>query len=253
MARKQPTKKHLDEIQKIVLSSQNSISRRTLFKRFAQLCSIQTGNSAAFIDGLTVNHPHRTNAKFNNEDRICNKRFDLLYDNGDQMLSLYDQKIHGHWRIEKVGNNSYRPTKVTVEKPDILLTFQLESHLRDAIASTISEMEILKGHYLSLFQDSTGKLGIEYSIPTGIIDLLCVDQFGDFVVIELKNNKTTDQVLGQIARYIGWVKQHLAQGKAVHGLIITPQCSEQLRYAASIVPNLYLLEYSIQFHEVVWS
>jgi hypothetical protein len=41
------------------------------------------------------------------------------------------------------------------------------------------------------------------------------------VVIELKKGRPSDQVVGQVLRYMGWVKKHLCtNGQAVKGLVI---------------------------------
>jgi len=40
----------------------------------------------------------------------------------------------------------------------------------------------------------------------GYIDLLCIDQNSDLVIIELKKEKTTREIVGQILDYASWVK-----------------------------------------------
>ncbi|MBM4043021.1 MAG: DUF91 domain-containing protein [Planctomycetes bacterium] len=42
--------------------------------------------------------------------------------------------------------------------------------------------------------------------PGGIIDLLCIDEAGDLVVIELKRDKTPRDVTAQVLDYASWVK-----------------------------------------------
>jgi len=41
---------------------------------------------------------------------------------------------------------------------------------------------------------------------------------GHHVVVELKRNKATDQVAGQILRYLGWVEGNLPKGKNLGAL-----------------------------------
>jgi Endonuclease NucS C-terminal domain len=65
----------------------------------------------------------------------------------------------------------------------------------------------------------------------GEIDMLLVTDDGDYVVLELKR-AASDETVGQICRYFGWVKENLAKGDAkVYGLILAQEISEQLRYA----------------------
>ena len=51
---------------------------------------------------------------------------------------------------------------------------------------------------------------------------------------ELKSVQTSDTVVGQILRYIGYIRENWAdkEGKKVKGIIITPGYDEQLRLAA---------------------
>lgn len=53
--------------------------------------------------------------------------------------------------------------------------------------------------------------------------------------------------MGQLSRYMGWVKLNLAKGKHVHGVIVAREMDENLQYAAVAVPNVSLLEYEISF------
>ena len=60
--------------------------------------------------------------------------------------------------------------------------------------------------------------------------------------------QTSDQTVGQLLRYIGWVKQNLAEDKdEVHGLIICREADEALHYALSTVPNVELRLYEVEF------
>ena len=55
-------------------------------------------------------------------------------------------------------------------------------------------------------------VGRQYSTAVGPIDLLAQDKDGLYVVIELKRGRTSDQVVGQVLRYLGWVIDRLAEG-----------------------------------------
>jgi hypothetical protein len=68
----------------------------------------------------------------------------------------------------------------------------------------------------------------------GRSDLICVDNKGDLVVVELKRGYSSDAVVGQILRYIGYVRENVAKPEQkVHGSIITGAYDESLRLAAS--------------------
>lgn len=68
--------------------------------------------------------------------------------------------------------------------------------------------------------------------PGNIIDLLCKDAKGDYVVVELKKH-SANKTIGQLARYVTDVKENIANaGQKVKGLILTLDVDEQLIKAA---------------------
>ncbi|MGH7139092.1 MAG: endonuclease NucS domain-containing protein [Pirellulales bacterium] len=68
---------------------------------------------------------------------------------------------------------------------------------------------------------------------------------GDYVVIELKRDQGDDEVVGQVSRYMGWVKQHRAdhEGVGVRGIIVAHEATERLRSAVLPHPNISLYTY----------
>jgi Endonuclease NucS len=67
----------------------------------------------------------------------------------------------------------------------------------------------------------------QLSTPAGRLDLLCKDVDENFVVVELKRMQGTDQVMGQILRYMGWVKETHRTEK-VRGIIIVGRKEQAL-------------------------
>jgi hypothetical protein len=124
--------------------------------------------------------------------------------------------------------------------------FGLESQLRDFLAGNLPAIPI-GGRRLRVYVDPTGRDGIEFPTAVGPIDLLAIDEEGNFFVFELKRGKTPDHTIGQIARYMGWVSQTIGKGKTVYGVIVAKQISETLRYAICVVPRVSLFEYEVSF------
>jgi hypothetical protein len=124
--------------------------------------------------------------------------------------------------------------------------FALEFQLRDFIAHNRSTIRV-GGRRLRLYRDSDGREGIEFPTAVGPIDILAVDEDGTFVVFELKRARSPDRAIGQLSRYMGWVKQTLAKGKSVRGVIVAKEISENLRYAVSVIPGVTLFEYVVSF------
>ena len=76
----------------------------------------------------------------------------------------------------------------------------------------------------------------QFSMGVGVgrSDLICLDENDDFTVLELKRGMSSDQAIGQVLRYVGWVQENIAtKGQKVHGCIVTGDYDEQLRLAAS--------------------
>ena len=56
-----------------------------------------------------------------------------------------------------------------------------------------------------------------------------------YVVIELKRNQTSDDTVGQLMRYMGWVKRHYKDDN-VKGVIIAGEYDKKLDYALEFAP-----------------
>jgi hypothetical protein len=113
------------------------------------------------------------------------------------------------------------------------IPFTLEKQIEDVLERDVSVIE----PGLTLFE-SEGRRGRQYPTDVGIIDLLCRRPNGDFVVVELKRGRASDAVVGQISRYMGWVKQHIAEGQNVYGIILAPDADDAMHYAVSANPNI---------------
>lgn len=138
------------------------------------------------------------------------------------------------------------PPGEEVPEPEEEFEFALESHLRDFIARNIHTI-CISGKRLRLYVDSSGRSGVEYPTPVGPIDILAIDGEGDLAVFKLKVGRGADRAMGQLLRYMGWVKSGLADKHGVSGIIVAKEVDEKLRYAASVIPNVTLLEYQVDF------
>ncbi len=127
--------------------------------------------------------------------------------------------------------------------------FVMEQYLEEFIESNFDKInrENFDGK-LELYQDEEHK-GRQYPTAVGNIDLLAVDrQKKEFVVIELKKGRSSDAVVGQILRYMGWVAENLANGGySVKGIIIVKEKDDKLMYSLKLTQNLSLFRYNVQF------
>ena len=120
--------------------------------------------------------------------------------------------------------------------------FLLERDLQRYLAENLECIE----PGLKLYE-SDGIRGLEYEAGNGRrIDILAVDRAGAFVVLELKVSKGYDRVVGQLLRYVNWIKQNLAEpGQNVRGMIVCRTMTEDLKLACAGIPDLDLFEYQL--------
>jgi len=117
----------------------------------------------------------------------------------------------------------------------------MERLLEDFLEKNLEQIE----KDLKLYHDEKGIPGRQYPTDVGIIDLLCVDNNKKFVVIEIKKEKGSDKTIGQITRYMGWVKKNLADNQQVRGIVIVHDVDERLEYSSSVLSNIEIKYYKI--------
>ena len=128
-------------------------------------------------------------------------------------------------------------------------SFALERHLHDYLYDNWESLS-LAAQWDIYARPGEPEAGYEFATPIGRIDLLARHRTQPrWLVIELKRQASSDQVVGQVLRYIGWVKAHMAEaGDKVEGLIVAREGDHRLHYAVSAVPNLTFMSYEVQFH-----
>lgn len=136
----------------------------------------------------------------------------------------------------------YTEEKREEEQSVLEIVPNIERLLKNFSEKNIEHIE--KG--LKLYYDKNGISGRQYSTEVGTIDLLCVDNDKNFVVIEFEKGQGSDKTIGQITRYIGWVKKNLASDKEVRGIIIAHKIDEKLEYSASVLNNVDVKYYKIE-------
>ncbi|WP_080900609.1 endonuclease NucS domain-containing protein [Pseudomonas amygdali] len=148
--------------------------------------------------------------------------------------------------VEVIENEDLPLDEQDTPDSDRETVFELEWQLRDFIAHNIETLRV-DGKALRLYVDDIGRDGVEYPTGVGPIDILALDSDDSFVVFELKRGRVADKAIGQISRYMGWIKKNLAKGKMVKGVIVAKSISSNLRHAIVAVPNVSLFEYEVAF------
>jgi hypothetical protein len=165
---------------------------------------------------------------------------------------VFFQLDGGHFRRYDPAHDP-APIYETTAKPDQLppieegpepagsAEFAYEADLRNYLAKNLSIIE----PGLKLYQDE-GITGVEFDVGGRRIDILAVDVKGALVVIELKVSRGYDRVVGQLMRYMAWIRKNQAEpGQQVRGVIIAREISEDLLLACSLLSGVHLFEYEL--------
>lgn len=123
-----------------------------------------------------------------------------------------------------------------------------EAHLEEYVIKNWDNINF--GEKLNIYYDDDGTTGQQYTTDVGIIDILALDEHGDFVVIELKRAEYGYRVVGQVLNYMGWVQDKLAQeSQKVRGMVIVGKADKTLLAAIRPVSDkISLKEYRIKMY-----
>ena len=132
----------------------------------------------------------------------------------------------------------------TVEDP---AAFAMERHLEDFLVQNWAQTEL--GKKYDIYEEDGEIVGQQYLSDTGAIDILAVSKDKkELLVVELKKGRASDVVVGQVLRYMGFVKDELAEdGQTVRGVVIAMEDDQRIRRALSMVPLLSFYRYQVTF------
>lgn len=162
--------------------------------------------------------------------------------------------------MNRAGTQGFNITEVAESDYEAILEWSTDQepepsieHYEEELRTYLAEMgiSVIGDEYADcvMYEDEEGTTGELYTTPIGEIDLLYEnEESGDFVVVELKRTQdTSDRVVGQIARYIGWVENELSKSAQVHGLIVAQTASQRLKYAVQALADCKLVTYKLDF------
>ena len=146
------------------------------------------------------------------------------------------------WYIDSQEGESPEPA-VTED-----MGFGLERHLHDFMRDNWSKLQLGK-NWTIYSEPGDEEAGYEYPCKVGRIDLLARHKTKkEWLVIELKRGQTSDQTIGQLLRYVGWVKKELApKSHTVRGMIVCREADDSLQYALSTIQDVELMTYEVNF------
>jgi hypothetical protein len=205
---------------------------------------LQPGSIRAHLVQAATNDPSRLHHPSTNESD------DVLFKIASGQYRLYERGVDPAPIREFIQGDVAREVELQdgdesseIEDPQPGSSeFLLERDLQRYLAENLECIE----SGLTLYIED-GTQGIEFEAGGGRrIDILAIDKSGAFVVLELKVSKGYDRVVGQLLRYVNWVRQNLAEpGQRVRGMIICRTMTEDLRLACAGIQEIELFEYQL--------
>jgi len=121
----------------------------------------------------------------------------------------------------------------------------MEKQLEDFIVQNWDKTEL--GKKFDLIIEDGELVSQQYRTDIGSIDILARDKkTRSHVVIELKKAQTSDDTIGQLTRYMGWIMDKKGD-KNVSGVIIAADYDNKLEYALKVLPNIQVFLYKVNF------
>ena len=245
-----PTRELMHEFAAQNLKPGQVFSRKDAVRWFANHYSdIKDNTVGMHVEGMAVNSRRRRHSPSIKPDA----GWDLFVKLGPSEFRLWDpekdQAPLYKADLEAGIANSIAVTddlaEETTEEDDLgSRKFAFERDLQNYLVQNLGLLE----PGLNLYEDEDSQFtGVEFPAGQRYIDILAVGTDGAYVVIETKVSRAYDRVVGQILRYMGWIKENLAGEASVRGIIVASEISEDLILATSSVENIRLVEYEISF------
>lgn len=191
--------------------------------------------------------PHRRTVTWYSHLIERSSMSDALKSSTGAIATYCDITKHAN-EIEKLnGGNNTPPivaTDETIEDPSV---FALEKHLEDFLVQNWKQTEL--GKHYDIYEEDSELVGQQYPSDTGFIDILAISKDKKtLLVVELKKGRVSDSVIGQIQRYMGYVKEELAEeSQEVKGVIIALEDDIRIKRALAVTNNIEFYKYQVSF------
>ena len=141
------------------------------------------------------------------------------------------------------------PPAIIISDPDVEdpLAFAMENHLEAFLVKNWSQT--LLAQDFSIYEEDGEPAGQQYATDAGPIDILAISKDKKrLLVVELKRGRASDVVVGQVLRYMGFLKEQVAEDyQTVEGVIIALDDDKKMRWALLAVPTISFYRYQVSF------
>lgn len=158
-------------------------------------------------------------------------------------ISAYREEIEGF-----LGSQA-GPVVLVKGDPEVEdpVAFAMEKHLEAFLVANWGSTPLSKD--FDIFKEDDEIVGQQYPTDTGPIDILAVSKDRKrLLVVELKRGRASDVVVGQVLRYMGFIKAQVAEtDQSVEGVVIALEDDPKLKYALMSVPAVTFYRYQVSF------
>lgn len=191
--------------------------------------------------------PHRRRVKWHKSPIRRSDMSEALSNSSGSILTTCDlTKYEEELQILISGNKTsiISLNDSTIENAS---EFALERHLEDFLVKNWEHTSLGKDY--NIYELDGELVGQQFPSDTGPIDILALSKDKKtFLVVELKKGRVSDNVVGQIQRYMGFVKEDLAEhNQNVKGVIIGFDDDLKIKRALSVTTNIDFYKYKVDF------
>jgi hypothetical protein len=226
-----------DMVTNLGLKQGETLTKERVISWFAQKYpKVKEGSITAHLIRASTNAPSRVH--YNN----VKGDDDLLFQIDGSRFRLFEPATDPAPIYEK-GQGQISQTAEPADDQESPSEFAYEDDLRKFIVKNPAVLEL----GLKIYQDEDKDVtGVQFPVGGRFIDILGVDAKNNLVVVELKVSRGYDRVVGQLLRYMAWIKIHQAEpGQTVRGIIVAREISEDLLLACSTLPDVELFNYRL--------
>jgi restriction system protein len=157
-------------------------------------------------------------------------------------ISKYSDELEQLIKGEKIEGIISNDT--TIED---VIEFALEKHLEEFLVKNWKNT--ILGKEYDIYEIDGEVIGQQFQSDTGPLDILAISKDKKtLLVVELKKGRVSDNVVGQIQRYMGYALEELAEvHQTVKGVIIGLEDDLKIRRALLVTNNIEFYRYQINF------
>ncbi len=201
-----------------------------------------------YTDGQIL--PHRRKVRWL-ETTVARSAMSEALQNSSGSIGTVSRITNYHDEIERLIGEAPAATAPSLvsSDPDVEdpVAFAMEKHLEAFLVANWNQTALSKD--FSIYEEEGEPVGQQYATDAGPIDVLAISKDKKrLLVVELKRGRASDVVVGQLLRYMGYVKEQIAEeDQAVEGVIIALDDDQKLRWALMSVPTISFYRYQVSF------